>query len=340
MTPATDQPHEFVELPPERFFWAIFTRADLGLGSHDRLDQVDRGSFRDALADSLLPDLDQLDWAVASLDHDRLVVCLQLREIVQSQISRRVMHFGPASLPEPLAADPRANEAARELNFLRDALTPAPVVMIRRQRAWAAAIAATVLAAIAIAGIEVRRIEASQQQRSASSGTATILADNRAVSVVELRRKADGLRATRLKLDGLVGQNGDQQDAAAALAALLSAWPRDSASMFIQTDSLQVTLDAVTLQFVAPSREDATQLATHLTSFPALDRTGGDLSKAWTLAQPQITTIGSDSAPSAAQPLPERRGAGGLVRGSFRFTKSKSPSSLPTADSRSEASRE
>ncbi len=249
------------------------------------------------------------------------------------------MHFGPASLPEPLAADPRASDAARQLNFLRDALTPVPLVAIQRQRVWTAAISASLLATIAIAGIEVRRMESRQQQLAAASGTAAILTENRARTVAELRRKADGLRATRLKLDGLLGQGGDQQDAAAALAALLTAWPRDSTSTFIQTDLLELSSDTVTLQFVAPSREDATQLATKLTSFPALKRAARDHPSAWTLAQPQITAMRSDAASSATRSLTEGGDAGGPVRGSFRFTKSKSLSS-PTADSRSEASHE
>jgi hypothetical protein len=321
MTTNTAPQPRFTQEPPDRFYWATLSASDLGLGIDEDPNRIDRDSLHEAIDRALLPDLDTLDFALARIGGNQIIACLQDQQIVRGRFTAGDLHYGPASLPPPLDADPDASTASTELNFLHGALSPAPLIASRRRRAISTAIATGVLALMAILGIEVRRSASIAHEAAAADATATLLSTHRAASLEHLNRQADRLAAMHIKLDGLPGHASDRQDAGAALAALLAAWPRDGASPFALTESLSSTADSVTLQFLAPTRDDATRLATSLTSFPAVGLPDGKSSSIWSLAQPQITTIAPGTGSSIAASSPVNGAAPSIARASFRFAR-------------------
>ncbi|CAN5830861.1 hypothetical protein BH11PLA1_BH11PLA1_01470 [soil metagenome] len=293
--------------PPERCYWAVVDAATLGVGVGVALSRVRRADVAAALEQSLVPAPDTLTYALAVAADSRVVICLHDEHAVEAARHAGLLHLGPVAIPETLGVRARAED----LNLLVAGTGPLPLRRARRAEAIAVVLFILVAAALSVAGIEIRRARASFRATLAREELRGALSATGARSVAELVLRRDAMAATRRRFDA---PEASPEDAAVALAALLSAWPRGAAAPLIQTQSISAARAGLTLQFLAHSRDDATRMASLLTAFPALSAAGPDAGRAWTLSQPQIAAAG---APGDAH-----------VRGSFRFTPAPSPATL------------
>lgn len=288
----------------DRFYWVLVDApAGHGAGLARNLGRVAQESL---LQSQLLPPLDGLEWCVCEAQpaeeppdsRPRLLFCLQDLGRVEAAWSAGVLHYGPDSVPPSLGV---VNDAA-SLNLLRGRWTPKAICRARATRWLTVGLLGVLAAVAAVVGIERRRERLLDEQAGRVEARNALLTAQRARSLDDLLRRRDQLRVTRQRLED-AGALGD--DAGAALAALLAAWPPESGAPAVETESLTVAGEGITLQLVFFSREDATQLAERLGNFRAEH---GPASQ-WTLAQPQISVV---NAP-VGQPG---------FRASFRFTRS------------------
>lgn len=288
----------------DRFYWVLVeSPAERGTGLARDLGRIAHESL---LRAQLLPPLDGLEWCVCEARpvkelpdrQPHLLFCLQDVGRVEAAWSAGAMHYGPDSVPSSLGL---VNKAV-SLNFLRGRWTPKASRRASTNRWLAVGLMGLLVAAAAIAGIERRRDRLLDEHAGSVTVQNALLKAQGVRSLADLLARRDQLRATRQRLED-AGAPGD--DAGAALAALLAAWPLGSDAPAVQTDSLAVGSEAITLQLAFFSREDATGLAQRLGSFRAENGPAAQ----WTLSQPQISVV---NAP-AGQPV---------FRASFRFTRS------------------
>ena len=188
-------------------------------------------------------------------------------------------------------------------------MTPSPLVQLRARRWLAIAALGLVIAASLLFGIERRRLAEEAIASKSQNQLAALLQQYRVSGLSELTTWRDQLRITRQRFDG---DGGSRHDAATAITSLLMAWPSGDAAPIVQTESLTVTSDMITMQAMFYDRESATLTSQLLARFSDSPSDSPD-SADWALGEPQITSLsGASGQPS--------------FRASFRFIRTISTS--------------
>lgn len=293
----------------DQFYWAVIERPDKTLDLRRTLSPSSRSLHEDLLQGVMLPSLDSLVWTVcearprseSAATQSWLLFCIQDRQRAIDVWSSGAIHYGPQQVPDSL----QVLNTPDSISLLCGELTPQPLSKVRSRRWLALGALGVAIVASLLLGIERRSIAETTLFDERQSQLTAILQGNRVGSVSELTARRDRLGVTRQRLDRA---GAHHRDAAAAISALLAAWPNGDAPPIVQTESLGVSGDVITMQAAFFDRQSATSLAQSLSRFS--DGLGGDASGTeWTLGQPQVTSVNGP----AGQPG---------FRATFRFTRS------------------
>lgn len=275
----------------DQFYWALMDLPDPATDLRRIVSPSSRSIHEDLLQGVMLPSLDTLVWAVCEADtrsgpaapQRRLLFCIQDRQRAIDVWSSGAIHYGPHLIPDSLEV---SNEPS-SINLLCGELTPKPLRRVRARRWLAVGVLGVAVAGSLLLGIERRRGAEATLVAERQGQLNALLRENRVGSVAELSLRRDRLGVTRQRLD----RSGTHHlDAAAAIAALLAAWPNGDTAPITQTESLAVNGDVITMQAAFFDRQSATSLAQSLSRFS--DGSRGDASGTeWTLGQPQITSV-------------------------------------------------
>jgi hypothetical protein len=297
-----------------QFYWALVDLPDEGPDLRRIVSPSSRSIHEDFLQGVLLPSPDSLVWAVceaatrsgSATPQRRLLFCIQDRQRAVDVWTSGAIHYGPRQIPDSLEV---SNEPS-SINLLCGELTPKPLSRVRARRWLAVGALGVAVAASMLLGIERRRIADAAVVAERQGQLNALLRENRVGSVAELSLRRDRLRVTRQRLDRA---GTHHRDAAAAIAALLAAWPNGDTAPITQTESVTVSGDVISMQAAFFDRQSATSLAQSLSHFP--DESHGDtIGTEWTLGQPQITSVnGPSGQPSFRATFRFIRMSGGTV---------------------------
>jgi hypothetical protein len=250
-------PHQ--RWPADRFFWSVLdapgVRADKGLPA----------GLLPLLQEDLPVPVEDVHAVGAATPDGRLLVCAAKREELR-ELPPSTLALCPDDVPA--LVEPKIDASA--FNLLVADLEPAPLRRERARRRTLLALTAAAVACLTALGL-ARRSEsctkAGQEARAASAAVTT--------NPITLHNELDRLRkAPRVEAKAIT-----TPDAAVALAALLSAWPKE---LECQTESVSVGPATMTLSLTVA--KDARPFLS------ALQPPEG-----WTLDEPRLTAT-SDGA--------------------------------------------
>ena len=281
-----------MELPADRFFWAVLDAEGLAAQRGGQISNRLGFLFENALPVPI-EDVHAVYQPIPGDQQRHVLACGvlkdELREVV-ANAQTELLTMTPASLPEfakDLSVEPQA------LSLLTDDFQPRSVRRLKRQLLFRTVGVIAVMAVLIIIGLERRTASLRGQVDDAQSRRANLIASTLRDNLghppptanpqpIDLRFVSElrTLRQTRqVPTTGDDGNNGHSQDATTSLAALLHAWPRD---LNVLAESLSITPSAMTLRGQAPQHADVQALADALGSLAG-----------WRLEQPQVTASGS-----------------------------------------------
>jgi hypothetical protein len=210
--------------PAERFFWAVIEAP--GIRSDGTLPE----GIKPMLQEDLPVPAEEVHAVGAATIAGKLLVCAARRRDLEA-LPSGLLGLSPEEVPALI--EPRPDPAT--LNLLVGDFEPAPLRRERTRRRILLTLTVATLACLVAVGLSRGADAWTRAGEQARAATSSLGASPTAVHVeLERLRKAPRMDAKSIA----------PHDAAAALASLLSAWPRE---LECQTDSVQVGTTTMTL---------------------------------------------------------------------------------------------
>jgi hypothetical protein len=267
---------QHIRWPAEQFYWAVLDAAALAARSRPRHTLLGY-LFENVLPGLAIEDLHAIYRRVPASSSEYIACALP--RCTLAEIPEAAMTLAPVAVPEFIQRRLGATESIASINLLTGPFTPRPIRRLRQSLAWIATASIALCAAMLVCGAQ-RRIRAMELEIARildlqASVYQRVLGPDGAAGASpqphELRLLAElrHLEQTR----SAAAPDLKAENCAASLANLVALWPLD---LHMQTESMMMTADSITVRGQAPAMADAQALADALAGL-----------QGWRMAQPQ-----------------------------------------------------